>query len=100
MLALNSMITRDQINLKQLKSNKLAVCIRFSLSKNKFRRSSGLTIKITIINKRKKMKKTQTAEQRCSMICVSVCSCHFTYMFQSESTLYSCLNVKELLAEV
>ena len=41
MLALNSMITRDQINLKQLKSNKLAVCIRFSLSKNKFRRSSG-----------------------------------------------------------
>ena len=28
----------------------------------------------------------------------SVCSCHVTYAFQSESTLYSCLNVKELLA--
>ena len=29
---------------------------------------------------------------------LTVCSCHVTYAFQSESTLYSCLNVKELLA--
>ena len=29
---------------------------------------------------------------------VTVCSYHVTYAFQSESTLYSCLNVKELLA--
>ena len=29
---------------------------------------------------------------------LSVCSCDVTYAFQSESTLYSCLNVKELLA--
>ena len=28
----------------------------------------------------------------------AVCSCHVTYAFQSESTLYSCLNIKELLA--
>ena len=28
----------------------------------------------------------------------TVCSCHVTYAFQSESRLYSCLNVKELLA--
>ena len=28
---------------------------------------------------------------------MAVCSCHVTYAFQSESTLYSCLNVKELL---
>ena len=28
----------------------------------------------------------------------TVCSCHVTYMFESESTLYSCLNVKELHA--
>ena len=28
----------------------------------------------------------------------TVCSCHVTYAFQSESTLYICLNVKELLA--
>ena len=28
----------------------------------------------------------------------SVCSYHVTYAFQSEFTLYSCLNVKELLA--
>ena len=29
---------------------------------------------------------------------LTVCSCHVTYMFQTESTVYSCLNVKELLA--
>ena len=29
---------------------------------------------------------------------MTVCSCHVTYAFQSESTLYSCLNVKEILA--
>ena len=29
---------------------------------------------------------------------IIVCSYHVTYAFQSESTLYSCLNVKELLA--
>ena len=29
---------------------------------------------------------------------LSVCSYHVTYAFQSESTLYSCLNVKEPLA--
>ena len=29
---------------------------------------------------------------------VTVCSYHVTYAFQSESTLYGCLNVKELLA--
>ena len=28
----------------------------------------------------------------------TVCSCHVMYAFHSESTLYSCLNVKELLA--
>ena len=30
---------------------------------------------------------------------LTVCSYHVTYMFQSEFTLYSCLNVKELLAQ-
>ena len=29
---------------------------------------------------------------------MTVSFCHVTYAFQSESTLYSCLNVKELLA--
>ena len=29
---------------------------------------------------------------------MTVCSCYVTYLFQSESTLYTCLNVKELLA--
>ena len=32
------------------------------------------------------------------IIHMTACSCHVTYAFQSESTLYSCLNVKELLA--
>ena len=31
-------------------------------------------------------------------ISLTVCSCHVTYAFQSESTFYSCLDVKELLA--
>ena len=30
---------------------------------------------------------------------MTVCSCHVRYTSQSESTLYSCLNVKELLAQ-
>ena len=29
---------------------------------------------------------------------ITVCSCHVTYAFQSESTLYICLNVREPLA--
>ena len=29
---------------------------------------------------------------------LNACSYHITYVFQNESTLYSCLNVKELLA--
>ena len=32
------------------------------------------------------------------MVNVTVCSCLVTYAFQIESTLYNCLNVKELLA--
>ena len=32
------------------------------------------------------------------MVNLTVCSYHITYTCQSESTLYSCLNVKELLA--
>ena len=28
---------------------------------------------------------------------LTICSCHVTYAFQIESTLHSCLNVKELL---
>ena len=39
----------------------------------------------------------QTQERSLNYI-LTVCSCHVMYAFQSESTLYSCLNVKELLA--
>ena len=34
-----------------------------------------------------------------NLIYLTVCSCHVTYAFQSESTLSSCLNVKELVAQ-
>ena len=33
-----------------------------------------------------------------ALISLTVCSCHVTYAFPSESTLYSSLNFKELLA--
>ena len=32
-------------------------------------------------------------------MCLTVCSYHVMYAFQSESKLYSCLNVKKLLAQ-
>ena len=32
------------------------------------------------------------------LIQLTICSCHVMYAFQSESTLYTCLDVKELLA--
>ena len=31
---------------------------------------------------------------------LTVCSYHVTYAFPSESTLYSCLNAKEVLARI
>ena len=34
----------------------------------------------------------------CDLVFLTVCYYHVTHAFQSESTLYSCLNVKELLA--
>ena len=37
--------------------------------------------------------------QKLILIMVTVCSYHVTHVFQSEYTLYSCLNVKELLAQ-
>ena len=39
------------------------------------------------------------SSQSNSYYCWSVCSYHVMYAFQSESTLYICLNVKELLAQ-
>ena len=33
------------------------------------------------------------------MVHLTVCPCHVTYAFQRESTIYSCLNVKKLLAQ-
>ena len=44
---------------------------------------------------------SEISGRQCSCIAylvLTVCSYHVTYAFQSESTLYSCLNVKVLLA--
>ena len=46
---------------------------------------------ISISQKRQKLKRRK-------WLFFVVCFYHVTYVFQSESTLYSCLNVKELLA--
>ena len=47
-----------------------------------------------IVNKKKNTKPDTKLDKDLA----TVCSCHVTYAFQSESTLYSCLNAKELLA--
>ena len=41
-----------------------------------------------------------TGDPSCNldMVDETVCFCHVTYAFQSGSTLYSCVNVKEVLA--
>ena len=44
------------------------------------------------------LKKTEVKLQLLIDYDMTVCSCHVTYAFQSESRLYSSLNVKELLA--
>ena len=41
----------------------------------------------------------ETRELILSHLFLTVCSYHVTYAFQSESTLYNCLNVKEPLAQ-
>ena len=43
--------------------------------------------------------KNQTTTKSSSYVILTVCSYHVTYAFPSESTLYSCLNVKEFLAQ-
>ena len=50
---------------------------------------SILSIIITDLKKKRK---------RADINSITLCSYHVTHVFQSESTLYSCLNVKELLA--
>ena len=40
----------------------------------------------------------RVSDEFSNTIIMTVCSCHVKYAFQSDSTFYSCLNVKELLA--
>ena len=54
-----------------------------------------LTIKLSTIN----LSITQKFIYMTIKTIMSVSSCHVTYTFQSESTLSSCLNVRELLAQ-
>ena len=48
--------------------------------------------------KRKSKKERKKERKKAVWILLTVCSCHGTYVFQSESTLHICLNFKELLA--
>ena len=50
---------------------------------------------LEISDKFRKKKKKKIQE----IYILTICSCHVTYAFQSESTLYSCLNGKKLLAQ-
>ena len=51
-----------------------------------------------IVNWNKFLSNPELLAQNPNLNHLTVCSYHVTYAFQSESTLYSCLNVKELLA--
>ena len=44
--------------------------------------------------------KTNSNIQNSMVIVLTVCSYHVTYPLQSESTVYNCLTVKELLAQI
>ena len=82
----NSYLTDDDSEDKKAKGTKKRVIkktLRFE-NYEKCLEATQLENKINQIEKNK--------------IDITVCSCHVTYAFQSESTLYSCLNVKELLA--
>ena len=46
----------------------------------------------------KSSQKLYPSETKKYLVLLTVCSYHVTYAFQTESTLHSCLNVKELLA--
>ena len=52
----------------------------------------------TQTNEAKEEIETQPVTVEAIISKLTVCSCHVTYAFHSESTLYICLNVKELLA--
>ena len=65
---------------------------------------SWITLKLTkqfqaSLNKRVKLYWLITKPAKLLNMFATVCSFHVTYAFQSESTLYICLNVKELLAQ-
>ena len=84
----------------------LKFCIRLLL-KNVYRRVLGIFFYYQLIRSWfyntfdfVLVKSTKTLMKREITIIsfVTVCSCHVTYAFRSESTLYSCLNVKEFLA--
>ena len=66
------------------KSTKKSVAEENGVKKN--------TISTWIVNKRKNFVAYDNKD-------LTVCFYHITYRFQSESTLYSCLNVKELFAQ-
>ena len=58
----------------------------------------GIQFLAFLANRHKNLENGKTFSSLFKYLPNTVCSCHVTYAFQSESTLYGCLNVKELLA--
>ena len=58
----------------------------------------GIQFLAFLANRHKNVENGKTFSSFFKYLANTVCSYHVTYAFQSESTLYGCLNVKELLA--
>ena len=88
-------IIKNEKESRILCKNLLHCNIQLYLSKKKIQSSLSLSRNTTETPVQKRLH----ASIFQSILVVTVCSCHVTYAFQSESTLYSCLNVKNSLLE-
>ena len=99
-------------NLNTRQDNRILFSIFYVLSRKKYGKCAFLSIQSNysyfnvLIIRRFQSKSAypiriweNTGQKKLQIQILSVCSYHVTYAFQSESTFYSCLNVKELLAQ-
>ena len=82
------------LSYKQAITNNFNICICKSVFKLRIARASYFIHIINVFVKFLVCIKLTPAPLN-----LTICSCHVTYVFESESTLYSCLNVKELLGQ-
>ena len=88
----NAVFGKTIENVRKLRDIKLVTSERrrnYLVSEPNYRTTKFFTENLLAME----MKKTKMY-----MNTLTKCSCHVTYVFQSESTLYICLNVKEFLA--